>query len=104
MNFHGKEGKFSSERSLTIGDKIITYRLSFGGSFSVVNISQEALQHDILGGINYCNVMFGAVLPWKDRIFQLQLQFISPCYVGINFLILNPEAQKQGKNRNDTIF
>ena len=23
---------------------------------------QETLQHDILGGINYCNVMIGAVL------------------------------------------
>ena len=45
---------------------------------------QETLQHDILGGITYCNVMIGAVFPWKERIFRLQLQFFSLGYVGIN--------------------
>ena len=35
----------------------------------------ETLQHDILGEINYCNATIGAVLPWKERIFRLQLHF-----------------------------
>ena len=30
-----------------------------------------------LGGLNYCNVMIRAVLPWKERIFWSQLQFFS---------------------------
>ena len=38
----------------------------------------------MIGGMNYCNIVIGAVLPWKERIFRLQLQFFSPCYVGIN--------------------
>ena len=38
-----------------------------------------------LGGINYCNVMIGAVLPWQERIFRLQLQFFSLCDVGVNY-------------------
>ena len=49
------------------------------------HLLQETLQHDILGGIHYCNAMTGAVLPWKERIFRLQLQFFSPCYVEINY-------------------
>ena len=36
-----------------------------------------------LGGVSYCNVMIGAVLPWKERIFRLQLQFFSLCCVGL---------------------
>ena len=28
--------------------------------------------------------MTGAVLPWKEQIFRLQLQFVSLCFVGIN--------------------
>ena len=28
--------------------------------------------------------MIGAVLPWKELIFRLQVQFLSPAYVGIN--------------------
>ena len=57
----------------TIGNKIITYGLfRFGELYSV--IVTGTLQHNILGGINYCNVMIAAVLPWKPRIFQLQLQ------------------------------
>ena len=27
------------------------------------------------GMLRYCDVMIGAVLPWKERIFRLQLQF-----------------------------
>ena len=51
---------------------------------------QETLQHDIFGGINYCNVRIGAVLPWKEGTFRLQLQFFSPCYVGINYCNVTP--------------
>ena len=40
--------------------------------------------------MNYFNVMIGAVLPWKERIFQLQLQFFSPCYVGISYCNVTP--------------
>ena len=29
--------------------------------------------------------MIDAVLPWKERIFRLQLQFFSSCYVGTNY-------------------
>ena len=41
------------------------------------------LQHDLLGEIHYCNVMIGAVLPRKEPIFRLQLQFFSLCYVDL---------------------
>ena len=27
---------------------------------------QETLQHNILGGMNYCNVVIGAVFPWSN--------------------------------------
>ena len=30
-------------------------------------------------------VMIGTVLPWRPRIFRSQLQFSSPCCVGINY-------------------
>ena len=36
---------------------------------------EETLQHKIPGRIIYCNVMIGAVLPWKPRIIRFQLQF-----------------------------
>ena len=48
--------------------------------FSVI-IAGNHDQHDIPGIINNCNVMIGAALPWKARIFRLQLQFFSPCCV-----------------------
>ena len=48
-----------------------------------MELLQETLQHDIPGEINYCNVVVGVALPWKEPIFRLQLQFSSPCYVGI---------------------
>ena len=51
--------------------------------FSV--ITQEISQHDILGGINYCNVMVAAVLHGKPEIFRLQLQFFPRCCVGNNY-------------------
>ena len=50
----------------------------------------EILQHDILGGINNCNVVIGAVLLWKERIFRLQLQFKSLCYVRIKYCNATP--------------
>ena len=59
-----------------------------GELFSV--IVPENLQRDILAGINYCNVVIGAVLPWKERRFRLQLQFFSLCYVGINYCNVTP--------------
>ena len=34
--------------------------------------------------------MIGAVLSWKERIFRLQLQFFSPCYVGMNCCNVSP--------------
>ena len=34
--------------------------------------------------------MIGAVLPWKERIFRLQLQFFSLRYVGINCCNVTP--------------
>ena len=37
-----------------------------------------------LGGITYCNVTGGVVLPCEARIFRLQLQFLAPCCVGID--------------------
>ena len=40
--------------------------------------------------MNYCNVMSGAFLPSKERIFRLQLQFFSPCYMGINYCNATP--------------
>ena len=44
-----------------------------------------------LGEFNNCNVMIGAVvLPWKGRIFRLQLQSFFPCYVGINYCNVTP--------------
>ena len=43
---------------------------------------QETLQHAILGGINFCNVRMGAVLPWKPRMFRLQLQFFFSLLCG----------------------
>ena len=52
-------------------------------------LSQETLQHLISGGINYCNVMVGAVLPWKARIFRLQLQFFL-LYVRMNYCNVTP--------------
>ena len=35
-------------------------------------------------------VMIAAVLPWQEQIFQLQLQFFSPCYAGIKCCNVNP--------------
>ena len=34
--------------------------------------------------------MIGAVFPWTERIFRLQLQFFSPGYVGINYCNVTP--------------
>ena len=43
------------------------------------------------GGELDCNVVIGAVLPGKERIFRLQLQFFfSPCYVGVNNCNVTP--------------
>ena len=34
--------------------------------------------------------MIGAVLPWKERIFRLQLQFFSLCHVASNCCNVTP--------------
>ena len=34
--------------------------------------------------------MIAAVLAWQERVFRLQLQFFSPCYVGINYCNVTP--------------
>ena len=47
-------------------------------------LSQDALQHKSLGGMNYCNVRIGAVLPCRTRLSWLQLQFFSLYCVGTN--------------------
>ena len=54
---------------------------------------QETLQHNIPGGLKYCNVTNGAVLPWKERIFRLRLQFFSRCCVGIHYCNVTPFLQ-----------
>ena len=64
---------------------LFDFFLVLGNDFR--QLFQGTIQHDILGGINYCNqcnVTIGAVLPWKEQIFRLQLQLFSPCHVGIN--------------------
>ena len=38
--------------------------------------------------------MIGAVLPWKEPILRLQLQFFSPCYVGINYCNVTPSLYR----------
>ena len=60
----------------------------FGELFS--KLLQDTLKHIISGGVDFCNVMIGAVLPWKELIFRLQLQFFSPCYVTINYRNVTP--------------
>ena len=45
----------------------------------------------VLGEINYRNVMIGPVIPWKERICRLQLQFLSPC--GTSFLSHAPPGR-----------
>ena len=39
----------------------------------------------IPGGINYCNVIIGAVLAWKPQIIRLQLQFFFRILGGTNY-------------------
>ena len=51
---------------------------------------QESLQYNIPGGVNYCNVIIGAVLPWKTRIFGLELQVFSLCCAGIHWCNVAP--------------
>ena len=70
-----------------IVDKIITHFFCLGELFLVS--FTETLQHDILGEMNYFNVMI-AVLSWKERIFWLQLQLFCPCYVEINCCNVTP--------------
>ena len=71
-----------------IGDKIITCLFYVLGIF--FGNYYRKLYSIILGGINYCNVTIGTVLPWKERMFWLRLQFFSPCYVGINYCNVTP--------------
>ena len=59
-----------------------------GELFSVV-IAGNFTAYNFRGTIS-CNVMIGAVLPWQERIFRLQLQFFSPCYVRINYCNATP--------------
>ena len=68
---------------MPVGTKLshtVFYFISFWGT----------LQHNFAGGINCCNVMIGAVLSWKQRIFGLQSQFYSLCCVGINYCNVLP--------------
>ena len=51
----------------------------------VDNYCRKLYRMVFLGGINHCNVTIGAVLPCKERIFRMQLQYFSLCYVGFNF-------------------
>ena len=59
---------------LPLGTKLLhTDFFVLGNCFR--SLLQETLQHETLGGIYYHNIVIGAALPWKERIFRLQLQF-----------------------------
>ena len=81
FRYHCSAG-FQGKRGFTIADKISTYRLFIWERFG--QLLQETLQHNILEGMNYCNVLIAADLPWKERIFRFQLQFLSRRCVGVN--------------------
>ena len=49
----------------TIGDTIATYRFFFGGGI-FGNYYRKLYSMTSFWGINYCKVMIGAVLPWKE--------------------------------------
>ena len=82
-------GKQPFHTPTTIGDKILAYRFLFG-RIIFGDYYRKLYSIIFLGGISCCNVRIGAVLPWKPRIFRLQLQFFSLCCVGINYSIVMP--------------
>ena len=75
-----------------LGTKLLhtVFFFGVGGGNYFRQLLQETLQHIISGGISYCNLTIGAVLPWNERIFRLQLQFFSPCCVRINYWNVTP--------------
>ena len=75
---------------INIGDKIITYRFLFWVIISVI-ITVNLTAKTKPGRINSCNVRIGTVLPWKERIFRLQLQFFSRRCVGMKYCTIRHE-------------
>ena len=67
---------------------VVVYTFFFPELFLVVITGNFTASYS--WGINYCNVMIGALLSWKPRIFWLQLQFLSLCCVGINYCNVMP--------------
>ena len=65
-----------------IGNKLLPTVLVFWNFFGTYYRKFYSM---VFLGINHCKGNDGAVLPWKERIFRLQLQLFSPCYVG-NFV------------------
>ena len=61
------------QRESAITDKIISYYFVWGNYFR--QLLQETLQQKVPGGIHQCNVMIGAVLPWKPRLIRLRYGF-----------------------------